>query len=152
TGPDGNLYVTSLSNGAVYKVSRRVTPPPPNPRPVVLNGTGGDDRFVIRLQPGNATVLQTSTDGGNTFTSVALTDVSRVEVNGGAGDDTLTIDNQFGLVAKSAGLPIMFHAGTGDDRLVLSGDPGASVTEVYLTGAAVGAGMVTTTSAMASQT
>src|SRR5262249_3542173 len=30
TGPAGNLYVTSLSNGAVYMISRK-TPPPPSP-------------------------------------------------------------------------------------------------------------------------
>src|SRR5262249_52451274 len=38
TGPDGNLYVTSLSNGAVYRISHKAIPPgiPPVIPPVVV--------------------------------------------------------------------------------------------------------------------
>ena len=41
TGPDGNLYVTSLSNGAVYMISAKNVPPtpPPTPAPLQVFGT-----------------------------------------------------------------------------------------------------------------
>jgi aldose sugar dehydrogenase len=154
TGPDGNLYVTSLTDGKVYQISRRsiTVPTPGTPGPVVLTGTDGDDRFVLRLKQGAATVLQVSTDGGTDFTDVALADVTRVEVDGLAGNDTLTVDDQFGLVAKSGGLSIAFDAGTGDDRLVLSGNPGAAADVTYTVGTTVGTGTVMTTTAAAAQT
>jgi aldose sugar dehydrogenase len=38
TGPDGNLYVVSLSNGAIYMITSKaqVTPPPPTPAPQLV--------------------------------------------------------------------------------------------------------------------
>src|SRR5439155_24958188 len=39
-GPDGKLYVTSLSNGAVYRISQKPqTPVPPPPGPQNVTGT-----------------------------------------------------------------------------------------------------------------
>ena len=76
TAPDGSLFVTSLSNGAIYRITRNAitVPTPGTPGPVTLTGTAGDDKFVIRLKPGDPTVLQVSVNGGT------------AQVTGGSGD------------------------------------------------------------------
>src|SRR6266478_1622465 len=47
-----------------------------------IAGTAETDRFLLRLQPGDATMIQLSDDGGATFTTAALTDVTSITVNG----------------------------------------------------------------------
>src|SRR5262249_52691111 len=63
---------------------------------VTITGSNVTDRFVVRLQPGDATMIQFSDDGGATFTTAALTDVTSITVNGLDGNDRLTIDNSNG--------------------------------------------------------
>src|SRR4051812_25114085 len=67
-------------------------PTPRTPGPAVLTGTAGDDRFLVRLQAGAAANVQFSADGGASFQTAALTNVTAVQVQGVAGRDTLTID------------------------------------------------------------
>src|SRR5262249_42037026 len=69
TGPDGNLYVTSLTNGAVYMISSKTPPPTPGPQ----NGVG----VTIVATPGrvfvSAVAAFTDTDPrliGQNFTAV----------------------------------------------------------------------------------
>jgi glucose/arabinose dehydrogenase len=45
TGPNGNLYVVSLTQGVVYEIFRKTPPPPPGPGPGLVGGgaRGGFD-------------------------------------------------------------------------------------------------------------
>ena len=131
--PTRRLALEGLEARALLTI---VVPIPGTPGPATITGTSGADQFVIRLEPGTPANIQFSDDGGTSFTTSALADITKVDVSGLDGRDTLTIDNGNGLVAEIAGLPISFDGGAGRDTLVLKGDPGGtSVTEVYTVGA-----------------
>src|SRR5947209_3559140 len=78
-------------------------PTPGTPGPVTMTGTAGDDGFLMRLKGGYPDFFQFSDDGGATFQTAALADVTAVSVGGLGGNDTLTVDESNGLVAKKSG-------------------------------------------------
>src|SRR5437762_32299 len=118
-----------------------------------IAGTAETDRFLLRLQSGDATMIQLSDDGGATFTTAALATVTSITVNGLAGNDRLTIDNSNGLVASAAGLPITFDGGTGVDALRLVGDSGlTTVAETYTVGTTPDSGKLESNDGTVSQT
>jgi hypothetical protein len=120
-------------------------PLPGIPGPATVLGTSGPDRFIIRLQPGVPSNIQFSDDGGATFMTAALADVTSVSVSGLAGNDILTMDNSHGLVGKPSGLPISYDGGPGTNTLALAGNPnGSSLNESYSPGATSDAGNINT--------
>ncbi len=152
-GPRWRPTVEGLEARNLLSVS---LPVPGTPGPVQVTGTSGNDQFVIRLDPANAGNLQVSDNGGASFQTAALADVTSVSVTSLQGNDVLTIDEGNGLVAKAgaAGLPITFTGGPGTDVLVVTGSPGggASVTESFTAGASNRAGTLAVGNGTASAT
>src|SRR5438552_2820778 len=107
---------------------------------VLVTGTDAADAFVLRLSA-SGTDLQVE-GAGTGIGSFRLAAVQSVQVDGGGGDDMLTIDTGPGLIAGTgAAVPIRFDGGLGADSLVVSGAPaGVSVAETITPGAAAGAG------------
>jgi hypothetical protein len=128
-------------------------PTPGTPGPVTLTGTPGPDQFVISLKSGSPSTIRFSDNGGASFLEAALADVTGITVNGLAGNDVLTIDNNNGLVANSAGsgLPITFDGGTGVSTLRLVGNPGSPVNQTYTMGSATTATTLNSTNGSLSQ-
>jgi len=118
----------------------------------VITGTPGNDSLVIQMAPGNPSVLQLSDNGGATFTSTTIANLTSVQVFGLAGSDTFTINNGNGLVGTSTSLPIIYTGGPGPDTLVLIGVPGGpAITETYATGSATGTGTIVNNNAIVNQ-
>lgn len=124
-------------------------PTPGMPGPLLLTGTAGADQLLLRLEAGNTGNLQVSDDGGVTFQTAALADVTRIDVDGRGGRDVLTLDHGNGLVAKTGGLTINYEGGAGRDELDIVGDPGTTVSEVYSLGINANTGALTETTATA---
>src|SRR5258708_30138711 len=97
-------------------------PTPGTPAPIVLTGTDGPDAFIVRVSATSSTTLEVSDNGGMTFASAALVDVTQVTVNGLGGNDHLIVDMSNGLVAKAGGLPITFDGGAMINTLILQGN------------------------------
>jgi hypothetical protein len=121
-----------------------VLPPAGTSGPANVTGTSGNDVFFIRLQPGTPSNIQFSDNGGATFATAPIANITAVGVFGLAGQDALLIDNTFGFVANVGNFPISFDGGTGFDTLVLAGNPGGSsaFTETYTPGPVVANGGV----------
>lgn len=127
-------------------------PTPGAPGPVVLTGQNGPDQFRIQLQAGAATNIQFSDDGGQTYSTAALADVTSVTVDGLRGRDSLTVDNSNGLVAEVGGLPITFNGGTGMNTLSVTGNAGGTVSEIFTAGPTARSGALTIGAGTASTT
>ncbi len=133
--------VEALEDRALPSIS---LPTAGHPGPVVITGTSGPDQFVIRLQASPAsggttspTNIQFSDDGGKTFQTAALADVTQVMVDGAGGTDLLTLDMGNGLIGNTAtgGLPIQFTGTSGHQILDVTGNPGGTVSETFTLGA-----------------
>jgi trimeric autotransporter adhesin len=103
---------------------------------LTINGTGGDDTIVIEAS---------GTDNGsysiNGGRGVLFSGVTQLAVNGGAGNDTLTIVNPTGgLFAPSAGTTVNGGGQSGDALEVLGG---AANNGTYAAGATPDAGTLT---------
>jgi hypothetical protein len=61
-------------------------------------------------------------------------------VNGLQGHDTLTLNEDNGLIALAAGLPIAFNGGPGQDTLIVQGSPTGTITETFTAGTNSGSG------------
>jgi Ca2+-binding RTX toxin-like protein len=94
-------------------------------------GTKGDDVILVSLNETDATKLDVNVNG-SVLGSFALGDVSkgRVDVRAGKGDDSVRVDESFGLVSLS----LVAHGEQGNDTLVggsaddeLHGDQGEDV-------------------------
>jgi Ca2+-binding RTX toxin-like protein len=94
-------------------------------------GTKADDVIVVSLNETDATKLDVNVNG-SVLGSFALSDVSkgRVDVRAGKGDDSVRVDESFGLVPLS----LVAHGEAGNDTLVggsaddeLHGDQGDDV-------------------------
>ena len=111
-----------------------VLPTPGTPGPVVLTGTQSPQFFRVRLEAGSPTNLQVSDDGGNSYQTAALADVTEVDVNPfSLGGNGLTVDDGNGLVGKVGGLPVNYNVNPqgAPDTLALSGNPGAATQQTY---------------------
>jgi hypothetical protein len=106
-------------------------PPPGTTGPVVMTGSNLPDNFVIResasLVPGPggtpATMLNLSDNGGKTWHTIALSDVTSIAVHGMGGQDKLVINNNAGLIGNANGLPISFDGTGNHNTLVIRGGP-----------------------------
>ena len=97
-----------------------------------LTGTAGNDQFLIQMKPGDNTTIEFSDNNGQTFTDAAVSSITQINVNGLAGNDTLTLNLANGLIAKSSGnLALAFDGGTGIDRLIVQGNPNATLNETF---------------------
>ena len=109
---------------------------------LLVTGTEAADTFAVRL---NSTGTDLQVQGAGPGLSLFLLSAVRsVRVQGGGGDDTLTVDTGRGLVARAdAALPITFDGGAGADTAILTGAPaGVSVSETITFGPAADAGKV----------
>jgi hypothetical protein len=112
-----------------------------------ITGTPAADHFVIQLKAGDSTMIEFSDNGGTTFTDAVLANITGVTVNGLGGADQLILHMNNGLVAQAgAGLSIAFDGGTGFNTVVITGNPGVSVTETLSAGTSANAGTLDITS------
>jgi hypothetical protein len=82
-----------------------------------VEGTNGDDRIALGLQPGNPANLQVDLgDDGSAEFSIPRAEVKRLAVDGGNGDDSLRIDESNGLFTDA--VPTTIDGGNGNDRIV----------------------------------
>ena len=93
----------------------------PSPNPTVT-GTAGNDAYTLQVNGGNLVV----TDGNGRSTKYAIATTTSLTVNGGTGDDTLTVDYTTGDFGN---LTIIFDGGTGgNDTLAVIGNTATSAT------------------------
>ena len=92
----------------------------PNPPTTVngvlsITGTRGDDRIALRLQKGQPNLLQVDfgNDGSAEFT-VDRTGVTSIDVDGGDGSDSISVDESNGQFEN---VPTTIDGGAGDDRI-----------------------------------
>jgi hypothetical protein len=107
-----------------------ILPPPGVAGPVQILGTAVTDNLSIRLVQGQTPTLALS-DGVSTVKLIALDRVTSISVSGFGGNDTLTLDNGVGFLAKSQGLPITFDGGAGANQLLVQGQGRALYSETY---------------------
>ena len=89
---------------------------------LTVEGTNEGDRLAVRLQSGNSDVLEVDVgDDGSADFKFDRTDVTKIAVHGGNGDDSLRIDESNGVFADT--IPTTLDGGNGNDRL--SGGSGA---------------------------
>lgn len=79
---------------------------------LALNGTPGNDAFVVAVNATDATKLDVSENG--TVKSFPLASVKKIKANGKAGNDVITI-------APNVNIPAMIKGGAGDDNLAGGG-------------------------------
>ena len=101
------------------------------PNQVVITGDavpGANDLFKLVMDQENPNLLDVF-EGSDTVPRlrVPLREVGRIIVNGGAGDDQLTVDNNRGMIF----VPdlILFNGGGGNDTLITLSGPNAARTE-----------------------
>src|SRR5260370_23019301 len=68
-------------------------PAPGTTGPAIITGTNGNDSLAIRMAAGDPSTLQLSDNGGASWTSTAIANLTSVTANGLAGADTFTIGN-----------------------------------------------------------
>jgi len=106
------------------------------PSPLVLNGTAGNDTIRLAIDGSNPGQLDVYFNGntGTPDATYSLASLSQIDVNGGTGDDNLTVDSTNGPIT----VPIEYDGGTGQNTLTFKG--GAATGDVYSPGPGVGAG------------
>lgn len=115
-----------------------------------VTGTDAADAFVLRRSTSSPSDLQVQ-EGATTLRIFRIDAVRSIQVNLGAGDDTLTIDNAAGLMATSGELPIAFDGGAGSDTLAVVGTSAALPDEVLTVGPDAAGGKLIMTAGAASQ-
>ncbi|QVL30160.1 DUF4214 domain-containing protein [Telmatocola sphagniphila] len=158
------LHLTALEDRTALSI---YLPTPGTPSNVYLLGTPGNDSFIVRISPTSATQIQFSDNGGSTFSTANLSDVTAIYVQDttnlptgvtasqvqNGGDDTLTIDNSNGVVGKSTALPIYYTGGQGKNQLNLIGNPKVTLSETYnQTAGSTSGGTITATGSSSSFT
>ena len=111
------------------------------PGTITIAGTPNDDTFTLAASGSD---LVATVDGATTIYQGALsgtTSVNQIEVDGGAGNDTLNVDVTGGLIH---GPTIAFDGGAGFDELAVVGTPPSPVLSTsYSGGQAPGSGSLT---------
>jgi hypothetical protein len=125
---------------------------PGNSGLATVTGGPGADQFVVQLKPGDATTIEFSDNGGATFVDAVLSGITGVNVNGLAGNDTLTINEGNGLIGQATPLPINYDGGVGLDRLVVEGTASGTITETFTLNNGMGNSALTTTEGTISST
>jgi hypothetical protein len=155
TGPH-SLYTINLTTGAATLVGEVGTGSTflrglaAATTALVVAGTAGPDSLVVTAT-GPASGSYTINGGA----PVAFSGITAFTFDGGAGADTLTINNPAGsLFAPSGGISFNGQDPTTapDDALVLAGGGGASFSETYFLGASAGFGSVVTMGGTLTQT
>ncbi len=127
-----------------------------------LNAGGNVDAVQVVAPAGNDAILVTQggvgtrvtvTAGGNPSGGVKwvpldFTSVNSLEVDGGAGNDRVDVDNSNGLVNLSSGITV--DGGDGADSLQLIGSTAVD-TDVYTAGPAAGSGNIVQSAAAVTQ-
>jgi hypothetical protein len=114
--------------------------------PILIEGTPGNDTFTLAA---SGTDLVATVNGTTTTYTGALASASGVqsiEVGGGDGNDTLTVDSATGPIP----IPIFYEGSTGASSLHLVG--GTATSDIYTPGPAPGAGTSQITIAGVTQT
>jgi Ca2+-binding RTX toxin-like protein len=109
---------------------------------IVVHGTPGADTLVLS-RSGSDLIANIN---GEVTTYESFTNAERILVEGGDGNDSLTIDETGGLIP----LPITFEGAGGDDSLALSG--GTDIAATYNVGPGVDAGNIVHTAGQVTQT
>ncbi|HJQ83445.1 MAG TPA: calcium-binding protein [Candidatus Binatia bacterium] len=82
-----------------------------------VQGTDASDRIALELQAGNFDVLQVDIgDDGSPDLSFPRSEVAKIVVDAGNGDDSVRIDETNGVFSDA--IPTTLDGGNGDDRLV----------------------------------
>lgn len=106
--------------------------PAPTGEEIIANGTSGDDTIYLIVDPGDSTRLQLIINDVSTFYTTA--NVTKIELNGGDGDDTIQMGLTITLPAKiTGGAGADFLAGGGGNDTI---DPGADKDQMYGNGGA----------------
>ena len=121
--PDVVQVATDVENLTITRFTRN---------PLTVDGNDLDNRIVVNY-PGE--VVHVSGYGGNDFLSV--TGVAYVELDGGAGNDTLVNHTSQTAVGPAEQPHATLSGGDGTDAVDYSGGPATGVT-VYLDGSATG--------------
>ena len=83
---------------------------------LTIEGTGASDRIALRLQAGDAGVLQVDVgDDGSSDFSFERADVASIAVDAGAGDDFVRVDESNGVFTDT--IPTTIDGGAGDDTI-----------------------------------
>ena len=119
---------------------------------LAVTGTDAADQVAVRVSPSNPGDVHVQ-DGATIFI-YRLAQVNSVQVSGGGGDDTLTLDLRGGLLARAGvEMPVRFDGGAGTDVVVLSGGPASGgVTQTLTLGPAADAGTHVSKAGALSQT
>ncbi|HVX13123.1 MAG TPA: DUF4214 domain-containing protein [Pirellulales bacterium] len=112
----GNLSLTSTAANALDVI-----------------GSSGDDQFTVSQAGIGTRVLQTS---GTAWVPVDFAGFGSLDVAGGAGADTLTVDSSAGAVTT----PIVYDGGTGSNVLDLVDTVNTATSDVYSPGPLAGQG------------
>lgn len=103
------------------------------------NGVVRDDAIVLRRSSANLGNLEIVVNNQIQLTR-SLSDISTLNVNGRAGDDTLTLDDSRGAFSLSVTNTLNFDGGTGTNTLVIKG--GSADTVYYGVGTTAGSGAI----------
>ncbi|HWB14006.1 MAG TPA: DUF4214 domain-containing protein [Pirellulales bacterium] len=114
---------------------------------ILVQGTSGNDAINLALDASGNLVV--TVNGVNTtYVGIGNTNVKQIEVDGGAGTNTLTVDSTNGPIT----VPIFFDGGTGSNALDLVDTANTATSDVYAPGPLPGQGTDTLTFAGGTET
>ena len=116
--PEDILAVSTMGRGAFTLAGGDAATVLSQASRIVIHGSGSADTVVLKRNANNATLLDLLVAGTRLLT-VPLSAVGKIEFNGLAGTDTLTVDSTNGPVAVQG--KITFDGGADSDTLVLEG-------------------------------
>jgi Ca2+-binding RTX toxin-like protein len=119
------LFAATLTAAAIVSVAQ----PAEAAVAAVLNGTtlevtgdGANDIITLRLEAGNAANLQVF-DGAVLVNTFAVAGITVIDVDGGAGNDTILVDEANGPIAVAGGAAdFLLDGGDGDDIITGGAD------------------------------
>jgi len=83
---------------------------------LTIKGTNASDEITLRLQTGDPGILELDVgDDGTADFSFELTSVAKIAVDGGGGDDLISIDDANGTFTDS--IPTTINGGAGNDTI-----------------------------------
>src|SRR5689334_3959433 len=89
---------------------------------LIVNGDGANDVISLRLEPGNAANLQVF-DGAVLVNTFAIAGITTIAVNGGAGADTILVDEANGAIAvPGPAADFVLSGDDGDDDITGGSD------------------------------